>query len=330
VEGGCIVFGNAAFARLQGAFGEGGLTQASLADHFSPGTVEGLQALARALAAGQAANTLLSEFRPLQHGGQQWVQIHATLLQIHPPALLLNLRAMPPEAEMLMSRALQPQELRAFSDRLLQAREDERRHLSRELHDELGQQLSALKLCVSNLGNSPDVQELRQKTPSALTLIDGIVAATRRIAADLRPLMLDDLGLNAAIEWLAKHVEARSPLRIQLRLDACSEGLAEPYTTALYRMVQEALTNIERHAQATAVTVELQGSRTELSLRVSDNGLGFPPGAAHPRGSHGLVGLRERARMLGGTLELDNLPGAGASVQVRLPYPRPIALALTP
>ncbi len=201
----------------------------------------------------------------------------------------------------------------------MEVREDERRRIARELHDELGQQLSALKMALNTLRSEPNPACVPAHAQGALRLVDDIVAASRRIAADLRPLMLDDLGLNAAIEWLAQQVQARSGLHIQLQLDPCEDRLDERQATALFRMVQEALTNVERHAKAQEVRLELQCKRLEIHLTVSDDGVGFSRDCDRKLGSHGLLGLRERARMLGGHLHIDNMPGGGASLCVRLP-----------
>ncbi len=201
----------------------------------------------------------------------------------------------------------------------MEVREDERRRISRELHDELGQQLSALKMALTTLSNEANPDTLHRKARQALHMVDGIVAASRRIAADLRPQMLDDLGLSAAIEWLSGQVQARSGLEIRLQLDPCEARLDERQATALFRMVQEALTNVERHAKAHEVRLELLCRHQEVLLTVSDDGVGFSRDCDRKLGSHGLLGLRERARMLGGSLHIDNMPGGGASLCVRLP-----------
>jgi signal transduction histidine kinase len=243
-------------------------------------------------------------------------------------------------------RWVRSQDWRDWSDRLMEVREEERRRISRELHDELGQQLSALKMALGQLlqpqarrvnwvchkspYNFNDAQAdmlagLERRVAYAQSLLDGLVAATRRIAADLRPPMLDDLGLSEALGWLCREVQKRTGLQIDLQVVGLESGLDEPYTTALYRMVQESLTNIERHAQATQAWVELACTDEAVVLRVRDNGKGMDLGATQKNGCHGLVGLSERARMLGGTLELENHPPAGCCVSVRLPYGRCVA-----
>ena len=137
---------------------------------------------------------------------------------------------------------------------------------------------------------------------------------------DLRPLMLDDLGLSAAIEWLAQETERRSGLQVTLRCDPLPDLLPQKVLTALYRIVQEALTNIVRHANATRVVIAMAHTGSFIELRIEDNGTGFPdPSLRVPGKSFGLIGIRERVLMLGGELSLGNLPGGGASMVVKLP-----------
>jgi len=158
----------------------------------------------------------------------------------------------------------------------------------------------------------------------------------RRIATDLRPLMLDDLGLNAAVEWLARESAQRMGIAITVRLGDNDPALGGRASTAVYRMVQEALTNVARHARATAVHIEMRQADGQLVLTVQDNGVGFPARATQQEGSYGLMGIRERAFMLGGTLEIDNPAAGGGRITLRLPLltaadaPAPQASQITP
>ncbi len=210
--------------------------------------------------------------------------------------------------------------LRQLSASVVQAREDERRRIARELHDELGQRLTALKMDLSALAGADANPAQAERVTAMLAMLDDTVASVRRIAADLRPMMLDDLGLNAAVQWLAGDAKRRLGLAVQLALDANEPALPEPVSTALYRIVQEALTNVARHAQASAVSITLHSNGTELLLSVQDNGIGLPPGALQQEGSYGLLGMQERVQALGGSLELANT-GAGTQLVVRLPLP---------
>jgi len=201
--------------------------------------------------------------------------------------------------------------LRQLSASVVEAREEERRRIARELHDELGQRLTALKMELSSLTHSGQAQGERQRVAGMLGMIDETVAAVRRISADLRPLMLDDLGLNAAIEALAREAAQRMDVEVTVRLGQEDPPLSSSAAIALYRMVQEALTNVGRHSRATDVSIRMHTAGDELVLTIHDNGHGFPPGALQREGRFGLLGMRERAVALGGRLEVDNPPGGG-------------------
>lgn len=220
--------------------------------------------------------------------------------------------------ELIKSR----QQLRALSAHLQNVREEERAHIARELHDELGQMLTALKM---------DVAWMRSRCPACNTagvgsklddmaaVIDATIAAARRISADLRPTMLDDLGLKAAIEWLVEEFARRNPtIHCELVLDLGDREIPGNVATAGFRIVQECLTNICRHAQADEVHVVLRICLDQLSLSVCDNGCGLPPQPLR-KGSYGLIGMRERATALGGTLQMHNTPAAGLTVEALLP-----------
>jgi PAS domain S-box-containing protein len=211
------------------------------------------------------------------------------------------------------------QELAAFAAEASSAREQEKSRISRELHDELGQTLTALKMdaIVVRDGFAAGAPERRQ-LDEMLALLDSAVASTRRIAADLRPLVLDDLGLVAAIEWLAHNFTQRTGVACQLRVDEEIE-LGEPYATAIFRMVQESLNNVAKHAQASNVEVGLAREGDDVAVTVRDDGRGFVPSDPRKPQSMGLVGLRERAALLRGKLQLASAPGQGTRVEVRIP-----------
>jgi two-component system sensor histidine kinase UhpB len=211
--------------------------------------------------------------------------------------------------------------LRQLSASVVEAREEERRRIARELHDELGQRLTALKMELSSLKHAGTAPAAGEHVAGMLEMIDETVAAVRRISADLRPLMLDDLGLNAAIEALAREAARRMDIEITGRLGHEDPPVNSSTAIALYRMVQEALTNVGRHARATDVAIEMQTAGGELVLTVRDNGVGFPAGALQHEGRFGLLGMRERTVALGGRLEVDNPPGGGGRITIRLPLP---------
>lgn len=215
--------------------------------------------------------------------------------------------------------------LRRLSGSLIDAREEERRRISRELHDELGQRLSALKMGLMGLSAELHGRASQKQLDAMLGTLDGSVAAMRRIAANLRPLMLDDLGLNAAIEWLARESAHRLGLGLELSvtLDESEPPADHRMATALYRMVQEALNNIGKHANAQRVWIDLHRLGEELQLTVEDDGLGFPSPMPSRENAFGLLGMSERASLLGGQLLLDNGPAGGARVRVFLPLGAP-------
>jgi PAS domain S-box-containing protein len=212
------------------------------------------------------------------------------------------------------------EERSAFAAAAHAIREEEKTRVARELHDELAQSLTALKMDTiwlrDNAGEAPD--KLQPKLADMLSMLDRAVASTRRIAADLRPLMLDDLGLVPAIEWLVSNFSQRSGVETTLKADEELE-LREPYATAVFRIVQESLVNVGKHAAATEVTVSIEQVGDAVELVVQDNGKGFVTSAPRKPQSLGLMGLRERAQLLRGSVSIDSAPGEGTRVSVRIP-----------
>jgi signal transduction histidine kinase len=210
---------------------------------------------------------------------------------------------------------------------VISAQEDERMRIARELHDETGQSLSAIIL---GLEVAPDIlKEGAPKTEAHLrdiqTIAQEMLQNIRRLIADLRPLLLDDLGLGPAIAWYGER--RLNPVGITLRLvgDGLQRRLPRATETALFRIVQEAMTNIVRHAHASSVTVALTRQEGYLVLEIADDGCGFDPGAMdanHWEGKGlGLTGMRERATILGGQLHVQAVPGHGTTVTVNVPIP---------
>ena len=150
-------------------------------------------------------------------------------------------------------------------------------------------------------------------------MLDTAVKSTRRIAADLRPLMLDDLGLLPAVEWLINNFTERTGVRCDFEVQPQEPDLHEPHATAVFRILQESLANVAKHAHATLVEVTLSAVDGRLTLRVRDNGRGFDPAAPRNADSIGLVGLRERAHLLDGTITVDAAPGKGVVIGVEIP-----------
>jgi signal transduction histidine kinase len=210
------------------------------------------------------------------------------------------------------------QELQELSARLLSAQEEERRSISRELHDEVGQSLSALLMEAGNAAArvSPDSTEVRRHVESIKRLAEASVQVIRNMSLLLRPSMLDDLGLVPALEWQAREVFKRTGLRVQVTADENASELPDEHKTCIYRVVQEALHNCARHAQAHNVMVEVRQQPSQIVLTVEDDGRGFD--ARRVRGL-GLVGMEERVHHLGGALRVKSRPGAGTTIEVELP-----------
>ena len=214
------------------------------------------------------------------------------------------------------------QELAAFAAQASAIREQEKSRVARELHDELAQSLTALKMDAIWLKDHlDDPAAASAKLDAMLAMLDTSVAATRRIAADLRPLVLDDLGLVPAIEWLVQNFTQRTG--VACTLDAAEDiELREPYASAVFRIVQESLANVGKHAQASRVSVTLVRTRNAIRLEVQDDGVGFDLSAPRKPDSLGLAGLRERAQLAQGTVDIRSSPGEGTRVRADIPVPQ--------
>ena len=205
------------------------------------------------------------------------------------------------------------------------AREQENSRISRELHDELGQNLTSLKMDLAWLEQNLAAAgpEVDKTLAEMRKLLDTTMAAARRISADLRPLMLDDLGLAAALEWLAQETARRYGFTVDLEIDESCKQLAEPLASQIYRVVQESLTNVARHAEATQVKIRLVRRRDEICLDIEDNGRGLSLQDLEKKGSFGLVGIRERIYMLAGRVDMRGEPGRGTRITAVVPAPQP-------
>ena len=206
--------------------------------------------------------------------------------------------------------------LRQLSKRLLSVQEQERVRIAREVHDELGQALTAMKIDLQQLGRR--YGELQEPLAGIARTIDETVELVRRIAADLRPAILDDLGITAALEQQLRRL--RESTGIRTTLTVAEEPEIDMLTGAtLYRIAQEALANVVRHADATAVEISLALAGGAAVLKIRDNGRGMPGEKARDPKSLGLLGIRERAELLGGSVTIDSLPGEGTMVVATLP-----------
>lgn len=217
-------------------------------------------------------------------------------------------------------------QLRALTARLQQVREEERTSIAREIHDELGQALTGLKMDISWLkGRLPRDHEVRSQCASIIERIDGTLSTVRRIATELRPSVLDQLGLAAALEWLGQEFGARTGIEVTMDLCADDCTIPEHLGSSVFRVCQESLTNVARHARAKRVTIRLTQTTERVTLEVSDDGIGIPPERLEGTASLGLVGMRERALACGGEFRITGQPGQGTTVLLRVPMAAGVA-----
>src|ERR671937_915864 len=211
------------------------------------------------------------------------------------------------------------EKLRRLAAHLISVREEERAHIAREIHDELGQVLTGLKMEVTWLAKRLREKPLVEKTDSMCKLIDSTVQTVRKIATGLRPEMLDDMGLVAAVAWQAKEFQKRTGIRCRTKLPAESAKLDLDVSTTVFRIFQEILTNVARHSRATRVDIDLSVTEEQVALEVVDNGIGIPAADLDGRKSLGLLGMHERALLFGGEVQITGTPGHGTRVSVSIP-----------
>jgi signal transduction histidine kinase len=211
-------------------------------------------------------------------------------------------------------------QLENLSARLVQAQETERKSLARELHDEIGQSLSAVLVELRNLSTGlPNQSEdqLSRHVETIRGLVENTVRTVRNMSLLLRPSMLDDLGLLPALRWQAREVSRQTSMDVTVSTDLVSDDLPDEYKTCIYRVVQEALHNCSRHSNATAVRIQVLQEPQRLTLSIRDNGRGFT--VAHSKG-FGLLGVEERVAHLGGKCEVHSEPGSGTVLAIELPF----------
>jgi signal transduction histidine kinase len=213
-------------------------------------------------------------------------------------------------------------ELRSLSQKLVQAQEEERKSISRELHDEVGQMLTGLRLEIRNLEElrmapGPDFRNHAAETKE---LAERALRAVRNLAMGLRPSMLDDLGLGPALEWQAREFSRRNGIPATVKIDGNLAGLPDIMRTCIYRVVQESLTNCARHSKAKTVHINLHGDSDRITISVQDDGIGFDSTLPSSRGL-GLIGMGERVRELGGTMFIMSEPGQGSLLDISIPLP---------
>ena len=211
-------------------------------------------------------------------------------------------------------------ELRRLSRQLVQAQEEERKSLSRELHDEVGQMLTALRMemrSLQDLRTAPEDQFI-EHLDGAKRLAEQSLRSLRDIAMGLRPSMLDDLGLGSAVQWQARQFAKHTGIPVNVQIDGMPPRLPEPHRTCIYRVVQEALTNCARHARAKSINIAIRAQAAGISVSIRDDGIGFDPSRVRGRGL-GLVGMQERVMDLGGDLTLTSQAPRGTVLSARIP-----------
>jgi signal transduction histidine kinase len=216
--------------------------------------------------------------------------------------------------------AMAGRELRRLSQQLVNAQEDERKSISRELHDEVGQMLTALRMELRRLQDlrNASAREFDEHLEETKQISEQAMRAVRHIAMGLRPSMLDDLGLGPAVQWQAREFSRRSGVPVTVESEGDLSALPERHRTCVYRVVQEALTNCARHAHAREIRITLHGDPGSLTITVQDDGTGFDVKQSRGRGL-GLLGIEERVSELGGSVSISSQPGKGAVLSARIP-----------
>jgi signal transduction histidine kinase len=213
------------------------------------------------------------------------------------------------------------EELRQLATHLQTVREAERTHMAREIHDELGQQLTGLKMDIAWIAKriGDEQREIKHKISETLKLVDETVQTVRRLATKLRPSILDDLGLVAAMEWQSEEFQRRFGINTTFMADVNHQEIPAETATAFFRIYQECLTNVMRHADASNVTADLRLKSGSLHLTVADDGIGFHAQEIETKKTLGLLGMKERTLLMGGFCEISGKPGKGTTVVIISP-----------
>jgi len=265
-----------------------------------------------------------------EYNDQKWINLRSTPRPLPDPpgavhweGIMTNITASKLEQlEVTRSRA----RLAELTAHIEQVKEQERTRIAREIHDDLGGNLTAIKMALAMLAQRlpPDQPQLAERAAYVDSLVDRTIESVHRISLDLRPSMLD-FGIVAALEWQIKEFEKQNGIACSFASNEKEIDLSLDHATALFRIFQEALTNIAKHARASVVTVRLQRFRHHIVLTIADNGRGVQQADRSKAGSFGLRGMNERARALGGTMALSEAPGGGAlvTIKIKLTSPRP-------
>lgn len=213
------------------------------------------------------------------------------------------------------------EQLRNLSNRLQTIREEERKHIAREVHDEIGQTLTSLKYDFNWVKSqfSESQKPLREKIKTMENLVNDLMQTVQRIASDLHPMVLDDLGLCEAVEWQAQEFQDKTGIQCELNLEPIPINLDANQSTMVFRVFQEALTNVARHANASTINIHFYRDQKQIGLTITDNGKGITQAQVYDEKSMGLLGMRERARLWGGEIHITGVSGKGTTVKLRIP-----------
>jgi signal transduction histidine kinase len=224
------------------------------------------------------------------------------------------------------------QRLQLLNQKLLQAQEMERHHLARELHDEVGQALTALRIHLEEMNAAVREPFLSKKLSDSSELLMQILNQIRNLSVDLRPLVLDDLGLVAALRWYASSRSQMAGFSLHFEPDPMLGKFSPEIETVCFRLAQEALTNVVRHAKAKHVRIDLALTNDEIHLSIKDDGEGFDLRNAHHQmmqgKSFGLLGMKERVVLVGGQIEIESVPGCGTEVRATVPVQNQIRIRI--
>jgi PAS domain S-box-containing protein len=300
--------------------------------HLHP---EDLQQIQTALIASAKAWSVLHEVYRYQHPhkGERWLESYAApileadgSLTWHGIANDITERKQSEQDLLLLQN-----QLRHLATHLQSVREEERATIAREIHDDLGQMLTAMRFNLKWIEQAlePGAETLRERVTNAMELLGQTIQIVRRISTSLHPSILDDFGLSAALEWQITEFQKHSGIRCQIEALPQSLTLERNRALALFRICQETLTNVARHAAATEISLSLQAEQENVWLRIHDNGRGITVDALAKRRSLGLISMRERALSLGGEFSVQGLPGQGTTVTVRIPIPEAVQPSLS-
>lgn len=289
-----------------------------------PDDLAGVQAFQHTVMAAADFDVLESESRAKHHDGSWRVLRNYESPFLRNPDGTLKQKigiAIDVTEQKQMQRELEKshEQLRSLSRQLIETRENESRAIGRELHDEIGQNLTGLKLLLEIALTLPP-EEARAKQTAALAVVNDLLARTSRLSLDLRPPMLDDMGVVPALLWLTQNISAQTNVQINFAHSGVhNQRFAPAIETAIYRLAQEALTNISRHAAVQQASIRLSATPTGLDLQIEDMGAGFDFEAVRARRTSGLLGMIERVNLLNGKLTIHTAPGNGTSIFISIP-----------